>query len=72
MIKLPSALVLGLRIKSTHPVTELLSMFSVVEEILFHTVKNWGGGLRLTPSRMGKILVGGWHSELGVEPPNPL
>jgi len=64
MIKLPSALVLGLRIKSTHPVTELLSMFSIVEEILFHTVKNWGG-LRLTPSRMGKILVGGWHSELG-------
>jgi len=43
MIKLPSALVLGLRIKSTHPVTELLSMFSIVEEILFHTVKNWGG-----------------------------
>jgi len=22
-----------------------------------------------SPSRMGKILVGGWHSELGVETP---
>ena len=29
--------------KSTHPVTKLLSTFSAVEKILFHTVKNWGG-----------------------------
>jgi len=28
--------------KSTHPVTELLS--TSVEEILYHTVKNWGEG----------------------------
>jgi len=26
----------------------------------------------LTPSKIGKILVWGWHSELGVDPfPNP-
>jgi len=37
--------------------------------IKLHVVKNWG--LLLTPRRMGKILVGGWHSELGGQPPPP-
>jgi len=56
--------------KSTHPVTELLSTFSTVEVIVFHTVKNWG--LRLTPSRMEKILVGVGTVNLGSNPPpNP-
>jgi len=49
--------------------TTTVSTFSTVEEILFHTVKNWGG-YGWPPSRMGKILVGGWHSELGGS--NPL
>ena len=28
-------------------------------------------GLRLTPQQNGKNISGGWHSELGAEPPNP-
>ena len=43
--------------------------FSTVEEILFHTVKT--GGLRLTTQQNGKNIGGGWHSELGVKPPQP-
>jgi len=43
--------------KSTHPVTELLSTFSTVEEILFHAVKNWG--VMVDPLQNGKNISGG-------------
>jgi len=33
--------------------------------IKLHTVKNRGVTVYPPPGRMGKILVGGWHSELG-------
>jgi len=55
--------------KSTHPITELLSTFSTVEEILFHMVKNWG--VTVDPPAEWEKINGGWHSELGVELPNP-
>jgi len=35
--------------------------------IKLHTVKNWG--VTVDPQQNGKILVGGWHSELGGRTP---
>ena len=55
--------------KSTHPITELLSTFSTVEEILFHMVKNWG--VTVDPQQNGEKINGGWHSELGGRTPQP-
>jgi len=55
--------------KSTHPITELLSTFSTVEEILFHMVKNWG--VTVDPPAEWEKINGVGTVNWGVELPNP-